>query len=443
MIWYPHPYTVILFGCSLATLWVTAFVWRQRVILGWAPATALAGIAIWSLGYAVALGVYDLPGRLFWAKTQHLGIALSAIGMSVFVINYSGHGAWLTRRHLALVAAVPALGAALAWTNEAHHLIWADYTLNVRYDIALLDLTYGAYFWFYAAFNSLILISSVLVFLASAVRSVYLRQRQALIMLGGVLFPTLLMLLSLAHITPIPDLDLMPLGWSICGLVIGWGVFRYGLLDLLPTARNKVIENLREGLIILDAQTRVLDVNPALSRIVRRSPNQIIGKPIAQALPEPFAAIARGNPRPDQPIVVGAGEDCRYWNWRFDLLTDSSNQPNGRVIVVYDMTAQIHARQAIQHATVLEERKRLASELHDSVTQSLYSLMLIAEAGRAAADAGNLELVRQHLRDLSQVSLNTLKEMRLLLYELRPHELEQDGLVGALRQRQGCSVLTA
>ena len=91
-------------------------------------------------------------------------------------------------------------------------------------------------------------------------------------------------------------------------------------------------------------------------------------------------------------------------------------------------------RQAEQLA-VLRERERLARELHDSVTQSLYSLHLLSEAGRQLAAAGDLDRVEGYLERLGDISQQALKEMRLLVYELRPLVLKREGLVGALQQR--------
>ncbi len=84
---------------------------------------------------------------------------------------------------------------------------------------------------------------------------------------------------------------------------------------------------------------------------------------------------------------------------------------------------------------VLEERQRLARELHDSVTQLLYSLTLLSETGRRFAAAGNVERAGQYLQRLGDTSQQALKEMRLLVYELRPMSLQQEGLVGALERR--------
>ena len=94
-----------------------------------------------------------------------------------------------------------------------------------------------------------------------------------------------------------------------------------------------------------------------------------------------------------------------------------------------------HLYEQAQQVAVVEERQRMARELHDSVTQSLHSSTLLAEAGRRVAGAGDLERSRGYLTRLGEISQQALKEMRLLVYELRPLALRKEGLVGALQQR--------
>ncbi|MCK6625313.1 MAG: GAF domain-containing protein [Anaerolineae bacterium] len=92
-------------------------------------------------------------------------------------------------------------------------------------------------------------------------------------------------------------------------------------------------------------------------------------------------------------------------------------------------------RQLAEQSAVMEERARLARDLHDSVTQLLYSVNLFATVGREAYNLGDMTQVYNCLIELGQIAQQALKEMRLLVYELRPLALAQEGLIGALRQR--------
>lgn len=86
-------------------------------------------------------------------------------------------------------------------------------------------------------------------------------------------------------------------------------------------------------------------------------------------------------------------------------------------------------------AAVAEERNRLARDLHDSVTQALYSQTLYAEAATRQLANGRVERVAAHLEQLQAGAQQALREMRLLIFELRPPALEEAGLVAALRAR--------
>lgn len=92
-------------------------------------------------------------------------------------------------------------------------------------------------------------------------------------------------------------------------------------------------------------------------------------------------------------------------------------------------------RRDAERGIVAEERQRLAQELHDSVTQALYSMALFGDAARIALDRGQTDVGKSHLDQLRELAREAMKELRLLIYELHPPALEKEGLAGALRTR--------
>ena len=116
------------------------------------------------------------------------------------------------------------------------------------------------------------------------------------------------------------------------------------------------------------------------------------------------------------------------------------NQDDRRFFTALAQRAAMAIRNARQfeqaeETAAREERQRLSRELHDSVIQMLYSLTLFAEAGRLQSSLGDMDLVKSHLTQIAETGQQALKEMRLLVYQLRPIELAQGGLAQALRQR--------
>ena len=179
--------------------------------------------------------------------------------------------------------------------------------------------------------------------------------------------------------------------------------------------------------------------NKGLAALVieRNAPALIDGQATTPPLPESLCAAGfrtyLGVPIRAKEQALGVLSILSRQEQQFDageiaLLTSIADQLG---IAVENSRLQKEAQQA----AVIRERTRLARELHDSVTQSLYSLTLFAEAGRELAESEELHTLEHNFARIGETALQALKEMRLLVYELRPLALEQGGLVDALHQR--------
>jgi signal transduction histidine kinase len=105
----------------------------------------------------------------------------------------------------------------------------------------------------------------------------------------------------------------------------------------------------------------------------------------------------------------------------------------GQQIAVAAENARLYDQ--AEQTAALAERHRLSRELHDSVTQSLYSVTMYAEAAARVLAAGDTVTTGQHLHELRDTAQEALREMRLLIFELRPLALDKIGLAAALRAR--------
>jgi signal transduction histidine kinase len=104
-------------------------------------------------------------------------------------------------------------------------------------------------------------------------------------------------------------------------------------------------------------------------------------------------------------------------------------------LVVELRAAQAELAEQTRRAAILEERQRIARELHDTATQSMYSVRMYAEAALRQLARQQTDAAVAHMRDVQELARDALAEMRLLIYELRPPVLEEEGLVSALRAR--------
>jgi len=88
-----------------------------------------------------------------------------------------------------------------------------------------------------------------------------------------------------------------------------------------------------------------------------------------------------------------------------------------------------------RYLAVLDERQRLGRELHDSVTQSLYGISLYAQAATGKIATNQFNQAKEYLDDIQNTAQESLADMRLLIFELRPPILDKEGLIAALQNR--------
>ena len=86
------------------------------------------------------------------------------------------------------------------------------------------------------------------------------------------------------NLNPIPGLDWTPLAFGISGLILIWGVYNYQLLSLIPVARHKLVETMVDGVMVIDTQGRIVDLNPAMETIIGIPADKAIGHAAAGVL---------------------------------------------------------------------------------------------------------------------------------------------------------------
>jgi PAS domain S-box-containing protein len=184
-------------------------------------------------------------------------------------------------------------------------------------------------------------------------------------------------------------------------------------------------------------------LNPAIESLIGLPPEQVVGQPFAQFIhPEDLGRLQDNTQKLFSGVAPGSAE-YRVLNvageTRWIRVTSQSVVDEGQVTglqgVLTDITERRRVEAQLEKAATAAERQRLARELHDSVTQTLYSLDLFANAAQEALVKGRIETGREHAGRIRGLSQSALADMRLLIFELQPPLLEQEGLTGALRAR--------
>jgi PAS domain S-box-containing protein len=103
-------------------------------------------------------------------------------------------------------------------------------------------------------------------------------------------------------------------------------------------------------------------------------------------------------------------------------------------IVAEELASFIRNDRKRQQTLALEERQSLARDLHDSMAQKLYGVVALTEAAQASLETGST-VQAADLSRIGESARQALKEMRLLMFQMKPVDLEHKGLVAALNER--------
>jgi len=368
MDWQDTPFTLPLLVAATVSAALALYAWRRRSAPGGLPFIGLMlAIAVWSLGYALELAGADLVTKLFWARAQYLGIVLVPVAWLAFALQYTDRSRWLTHRRLLLMVLVPLLTLLLAWTNDVHHLIWSRADLYRHGAFSVLALTYGPMFWVFAAYTYLALLLGSFLLLQSLFYAPRLVRWQTIALLIAVLAPWGGNLLYLSGLNPFGYLDLTPFAFTLSGLALAWGIFHLRLLDIVPVARDTVIESMSDGVIVLDGQGRIVDLNPAAARLVGRTAGQVVGQPVRQALAAlPTLALrCQEAAETQEEIILGEGQAQRTLDVSLSPLRDRRGRLTGRLIVLRDVTGRQEALEEIR--TLKEFNEGLVQNMAEGI----------------------------------------------------------------------------
>jgi diguanylate cyclase (GGDEF)-like protein/PAS domain S-box-containing protein len=296
----------------------------------------MLAVAEGAIGYAVEYAIVGIQAKQIVAKIEYLGATTAPVFFFLFVLEYTHLDAQLKSWHLLMLWSIPVLTLLFAMTNELHHLVWTSFTPAAH---NLLVYGHGVWFWVYGTWDYLLIgIGTILLVRAMARYPRYYRA-QTFAVLVAILLPWLGNAIYVVGLSPLPGLDITPAAMSITGIILTYSMFKFELFELAPVARDKLIEDMRDGVIVLDMQNRIVDINPAA-----RSQFGVNGIPIGEpvikyldAWPDLIAKYEHMNEAHTE--ICLDNNPPVYLDMHISPIANRRRRMAGKLVVMRDITA--------------------------------------------------------------------------------------------------------
>jgi diguanylate cyclase (GGDEF)-like protein/PAS domain S-box-containing protein len=269
------------------------------------------------------------------------------------------------------------------------------------------------------AYSYGLLLAGFVLLLRTLARSAPLFRAQIGMLLLGASLPWIANIYTQFGFSSFQDLDLTPIAFSLTGLVFAYALFRQRLFDLLPVARSLIVERMSDGVLVVDHQWRILDINPAARRMLNCG-DEVLGKSGIELFPEwrDLASILEEGRSDYRAEVQGRRDAGRRIDLTIGPLLDRRERLSGYLIVFRDITERWQAEQAVRRANeelkerlkeinVLQKRLRMQA-VRDPLTD-LYNRrhlveVLERELLRAGQDESLVSIVLIDIDDFKQIN---------------------------------------
>ncbi|PCR89751.1 sensor histidine kinase [Natrinema ejinorense] len=382
------PYIAAAVVCTV----LLSTIWRHRDRRG-AKGFLLdiTGVIILSVTVSLQLFATAESTKLFWWNWRFVAGSFMGIGYLLMAIEYTNNEEYITYRNGAALAAVPVLTQFVAWTNDRHEWL---YTASIDPATGLLVPTFEPLYWIYAV-TMMAYLGLAVSLLFRLLRSLPGFEKQAGVLIATILFVTVGLIVWWLGFVPVDTLALTSTV-KVVGFYVA--VDRLQLLDIVPVARTKVIDNMQDAVFVVNAANRIVDANPSAKRLV--GSEMAVGDSLAETFPSSRFPEFDDTADAQTECTFEIDGETRHYAIQLSPLTDSRGRQSGRLIVLRDVT-QLKNRE--QELTVLNRIVR-----HDIRNE----MNVITGRGELLADHVNpdgeehLELMLEssdHVIDLTQV----------------------------------------
>lgn len=326
----------LLIGCvinfSLGFYALTRVTQATAKTFGW----MCFALGFWGLCYTLSFMSDELPNKIFWTSVKYIGATIGPALWVVLALQLTRHSKILNTPIRIVMGSWVVAILLIVLTNSLHLEFWKSFSIAPGFIEA--KTVHGSLFKLYTYPLYVIMVVSSVLYLDFYRRAPgHFHQRAVLFVLAA-LIPVAADLFQQAGMKILPLVDQVTLSLLVSSVLFGIAIFRYQALEILPIARDLVVQNIHAGIVVIDVNERVLEINP-FARELTNHPyplNSLVG----DVYPSLDGVNLEDGSEQEIKIVTSEGE-------RFFLLKVSAVKEEaiiGFVLVSLDVTDRKNAQ---------------------------------------------------------------------------------------------------
>jgi PAS domain S-box-containing protein len=441
MAWQLTVYAVPMAGAAFISMTLAVIAFRSRDQQTALPLFGvLAGAGIWCAATALQISSTTVAVKTLWHNVRFLGPTIVAPSIFLFAAEFTNRKQWLQPRRLGVIAVLELVVLVAVWTNPVHALLRVDTALTSATGFPMLDVAYGPLLWAQTAYHYVLVLAATYWFVGEFRRargtSSEMYRTQAGLVLAATLIPWAG---NIAFVGGLSEVDFTPIAFVATGFLFAAGLFHYRLLDLVPIAWGRVVRNMDSGVLVVDGDDVIVDLNPRAEEIIDTDRSTLVGTQVSRVFaqfPDTIRKFADARDIQDQVRIVSDGVE-KHYDVDVTPLSDSLGRDLGRVIVFSDITDRVKREETLQSRTQELERQNerleefagvVSHDLRNPINVAQGQLMLGLEQVDASAGAEHFELVDESLDRMEEIIVDVLSIARQGQTVTDREEIDLDGL---------------
>lgn len=274
-------YSVFFLVTSLMSFFVAFLAWQRKSVKSARELSLLMLVSgLWALINSAESGVYSQSGKIFWSQIEYFTSATVPIIYLIFVSRFTGYVKYINRKSIPLLFIIPLITIILVLTSKYHNLIWTGFS-EISAVTNLMEYYHGIWFWTgYLGYNYIVFVVATIFIIGFIFRHTKTFRLQGVLIFIAGLGPWMASILYVSDNSPFPGLNIAPASISLSGLLFLISILYIRFLDLVPVARETLVETLKDGILAIDNQNRIQDINKAAISILGIPQKNILGMSI-------------------------------------------------------------------------------------------------------------------------------------------------------------------